>query len=84
MSYDNFSIKMSMFTRFSFDIYKPNTEAMLVLLQSDDADLDIHRMVKWNKIKKTFKNILSVILFVWNCSSSGYKTKPDLLKWEIN
>jgi len=77
---------MLMFIRFSFDIYKPNLEAMFVLLQSDDAELDLDRIVKWKEIekKKTCKNTLSVILFVWNCSSSGYKTKPELLKWEIN
>jgi len=34
--------------------------------------------------KKPCKNILSIILFVWNCSNLGYKTKPELLKWEIN
>jgi len=32
---------MFMFIRFSFDIYKPNLKGILVLLQSDDAELDL-------------------------------------------
>jgi len=76
---------MLMLRRLSFDIYKPNLEAMLVLLHSGEAELDLDQIVKWKEIgKKPYKNILSVILFVWNCASSGYKTKPELLKWEIN
>jgi len=77
---------MLMFIRFSFDIYKPNLEAMFVLLQSDDAELDLDRIVKWKEIekKKNMQKYIKCILFVWNCSSSGYKTKPELLKWEIN
>ena len=43
---------MLMFIRFSFDIYKPNLEAMFVLLQSDDAELDLDRIVKWKEIEK--------------------------------
>lgn len=49
MSQNNFSIKMLMFIRFFFYIYKPNTEAFLELLQSDDAELD--RKMKWKEIK---------------------------------
>jgi len=41
-----------MFIRFYFDIYKPNLEEMLVLPQSDDAELDLDRTVKWKEIKK--------------------------------
>jgi hypothetical protein len=37
---------MLTFIRFSFDIYKPNLEAMFVLLQSDDAELDLDQIVK--------------------------------------
>jgi len=71
-----------MFIRLSFDIYKPNLEAMHVLLQSDETELDLDRIVKWKEIGGGGGG--SVILFVWNCSSLGYKTKPELLKWEIN
>lgn len=42
---------MLMFVRFPFDIYKPNLKGMLVLLQSDDAELDLHQIVKWNRKK---------------------------------
>lgn len=72
---------MLMFIRLSFDVYKPNLEGMLVLLQCEDAELD--RIVKWKKIeKKPAKNIINVIFFLWNCSSLGYKTRPKLMKWE--
>jgi len=66
---------MFMFIRFSFDIYKPNLKGILVLLQSDDAELDLDWIVKWKEIKKNLQKYIKCYSFCLKLFMFGLQNK---------